>query len=151
MDDLIADITQAFDLAAHPHVVNVRSVRRRDTADDEGCLTALGDGNSATLTSGGAPASDTPIVREDAASVAREECARLQGTVRVLRERIADMEVATAAAEAARRSCASGAQLVSGFPTAVDGSAFSSLAGASVVAVAVFTLWFTSTWIRTVR
>ena len=34
IDDLLHDLHQAFELATHPHVPNVRSVRRRDTEDD---------------------------------------------------------------------------------------------------------------------
>jgi len=122
---LIADLEQAFDLASHPHVVNVRSVRRKDTADDEATLglpTANGGGGKggggaagdaavggagATPDATGTP-TGSPAHLEDVAAVARAECLRLQGVNRVLRERLAEVEASAAELEAARRAALGG-------------------------------------------
>jgi hypothetical protein len=101
LDDLLADLSQAFDLAAHPGVVNVRSVRRRDTADGEGSLALPGGGGSGG--SGDSPP-QSPVHWEDAASVAKTECVRLSGVNAVLRERLMQVEAASAALEARWRA-----------------------------------------------
>jgi cystathionine beta-lyase len=82
-EDLLHDLEQAFDLAAHPLVTNVRSVRRRDTADKEGLEAQLGAAAApAGAGAGGAAgAAAQPLgaaAQEDVAAVAQAECSRLQ-------------------------------------------------------------------------
>ena len=100
IEDILADLAQAFDLALHPHVVNVRSVRRRDT-DETGELEAF---DAAAGSASGVLGEQSPAHLEDAATVARAEGARLEGINRVLLERLAAVEASTAAGEAARRA-----------------------------------------------
>ncbi len=107
LEDLLADLSQAFDLAAHPGVVNVRSVRRRDTADEEALL-SLSPGGGGGGGGGGADGAGSPTHWEDAASVAKAECARLAGVNAVLRERLMQGEAAAAALEAQRRAAGGG-------------------------------------------
>jgi len=104
--DLLADLHQAFDLATHPLVVNVRSVRRRDTGDEES-LSKIPGANKGMVEEGG-------VHREDVASVAQAECARLQSVNAVLRERLMALETTNIQLEAARRSSAGGIEVVSG-------------------------------------
>jgi trimeric autotransporter adhesin len=135
--DLIHDISQAFELASNAHVANVRAVRRRsvtETAAAEAAATAASSASSSASSASpaGGPGGLTVSVpaasptnkdghlepavslgcgtatAEDAALIARSEIARLQATVRVLKERIAEGEARAAAAEAARRLAVSG-------------------------------------------
>jgi hypothetical protein len=140
-DDLIADLAQAFDLASHPHVVNVRSVRRKDTADEAelGLPTANGTDSSTPMVS------DSSAHLEDAVSVARAECVRLQGINRVLRERLAEVEASSAELEASRRANGGGPIVQKTSQTAPSTNATTllalSLAGASLaIAVANYVL-----------
>lgn len=85
---------QAFELAAHPHVTNVRSVRRKDTEDIDGAELDL----STTMTpnAGGSGEGDSAANREDAAAIARGEVKKLQVVVRYLKDRLADAEARAA-------------------------------------------------------
>jgi hypothetical protein len=87
--DLIADLAQAFELAAHPHVTDVRSVRRKDTAEEREIM--AGAGGSVAAAGGGGGEKE-----EDAAAIARVEVARLTVMVKYLKERLADSEARTA-------------------------------------------------------
>jgi cystathionine beta-lyase/cystathionine gamma-synthase len=105
--DIIADISQAFELAQHPHVVNVRSVRRRDTQDEKE-LFRLASLAAAAAAAAGAETPETPLAAaaaavggagaavaatlEDAAAVSRAEVRKLQTVVRFLKERLAESE-----------------------------------------------------------
>ena len=108
--DIIADISQAFELAQHPHVVNVRSVRRRDTQDEKelfrlaslaaaaaaaaGAETPAGAVGAAGAVGGATPLAAGAIAAtlEDAAAVSRGEVRKLQDVVRFLKERLAESE-----------------------------------------------------------
>lgn len=130
--DLIHDISQAFELASNAHVANVRAVRRHSVteAGAPSAAAAAASGASSSGSPAGGPGGLTVSVpapsptnshlepavslgcgtatAEDAALIARSEIARLQATVRVLKERIAEGEARAAAAEAARRLAVSG-------------------------------------------
>lgn len=102
-EDLIHDISQAFDLAADGRVTNVRAVRRRDTADAEQLEPEAASGSSTTAGKDSRTGAESPENREDALSIARAEVTRMAGTIRVLTERMARMEAEAAGSEAARR------------------------------------------------
>jgi cystathionine beta-lyase len=112
--DLLHDLQQALELAMHPHVINVRSVRRRDTADALG-LEALTGGAAAAATpssgsgsgSSGALAiavPETPSHREDVAAVAQAQCSRLQASNAELRRKLEEAESVLAIWRQARQS-----------------------------------------------
>ena len=106
--DLLHDLEQALELAVHPHVTNVRSVRRRDTAD-AAALEGLGAGGEGGGGGGGSSAPsasppETPSHREDVVQVARAECVRLQASNAELRERLAQAQATLDVWAAARQS-----------------------------------------------
>jgi hypothetical protein len=143
LEDLLSDLSQAFDLAAHPGVVNVRSVRRRDTADEEG-LQVIARGGSGGGGAGGGESPQSPVHWEDAASVAKAECVRLSGVNAVLRERLMQVEAAAAALEAQRRAAGGGGAPAPAAPPAAPPAGLSvlqalgvALAAAAAVAVLV--------------
>lgn len=86
-NDLIADLAQAFELASHPHVTDVRSVRRKDTADDlelSSNINTPGTGE------------DNLATREDAAAIARGQVEKLTVMVKYLKDRLAEAETRAA-------------------------------------------------------
>jgi hypothetical protein len=94
-EDLIHDLAQALELAADARVPNVRAVRRRGSSEDAANLQKLE-----------AAQRPSSAAHEDAAALARIEVVRLQQTVKILKERLADSEAHAAGAEAARRVAA---------------------------------------------
>ncbi len=111
-EDLIADIAQAFELASHPHVTDVRSVRRKDTADENELAKIAGPAAATT------PAAPGP--EADAAAIARGEVAKLAVMVKYLKERLADSEARAAdlASQRVLLGAGAGAGAGSGSPEA---------------------------------
>jgi cystathionine beta-lyase len=112
-EDLIADIAQAFELAIHPLVTNVRSVQRKDSAE-EAAAAGLSPVNGAGAT---AEASDH-------ASVALQENARLNLVLKHMRSELTRLTEALAVARGGTRDSfgASSRGAPSDFPAGESGS-----------------------------
>jgi hypothetical protein len=134
VNDLLQDISQAFELAGNAHVADVRSVRRRGSSvaqDNVGIMEAVSSptGGEANLL--------------DAVNVARSEVARLTAMVSIMKEKLIDAETNAALAEADRRLLASGnaspTKLSKGYsPTVVLNSVINTVSiGLFVAAIAM--------------
>lgn len=136
-EDLMSDIAQAFELAIHPLVTNVRAVRRKDSFD-------VAEGASGSSEASPAPGADSavpsPAHRADATSVALQENMKLNLVLKHMRTELARLteELAIARGTSQAHSTHASTSAVLGAAPIMAGAALGAGMVAGVIALLAF-------------